>query len=182
MIALGSLSQVNAQLHLGTRAGANLSKIDGVSYRDKYALGYQFGGFVGYDINKIVGLQAEVLFSQTNTKVAEGASPIFDNAFNGRKRLNYVSVPVLVKLFPGSIVSIYGGPQFSFLTNKNKTVLENGQQLFKSTDFSLLAGAEVNLGALSVYGRYSWGFRDISDIGGKAKSQQAQLGVAVKIF
>lgn len=183
IIAIGSFTQTNAQFHIGAKAGANISKLNGVSYRDKYKLGYQVGGFVGYDINKIIGLQTEVLFNQTNTSVEDGAGPVFENAFRGNKRLNYLSVvPVLVKIFPQSIVSLHAGPQFSILTNRDKTALENGQQLFKSSDLGVLAGAEVNLGALSIYGRYVWGFKDISDIGGKAKSQQAQVGLAFKFL
>ncbi|RYY57908.1 MAG: PorT family protein [Chitinophagaceae bacterium] len=177
-----TVSQVQAQLHLGAKAGANMSKLDGVSYRDRYKLGYQFGAFVGYDIGKVAGIQTEVLSSQTNTSVEDGLGAIPGNLFSGRKRLNYVSVPLLLKLFPNSILSIHAGPQFSILTNRNKSALQNGKDLFRASDFSAVAGAELKLGALRLYGRYVWGFSDISDVGGKARSQQAQLGLALNLF
>jgi len=179
---IGCLNQAKSQLHLGIKGGANMNKLDGVSYKDKFELGYQLGGFVGYDLSDKIGLQAEVLFNQTNTEVEDGLGSVWGSAFSGDKKLNYVSVPVLLKFFPKSLISVYAGPQFSMLVNKSKSVLENGQELFKSSDFSAVAGLELNLNPLKIYGRYVWGFTDIGEIGGKAKSQQIQFGVGFRIF
>ncbi len=181
-ITICTSTTLNAQVHLGAKGGANISKLNGISYSDSYELGYHLGGVIGYDFNKIVGIQSEVLFNQTNTKVEDGTGAIFENALWGRKKLNYLTVPVLIKLLPNSIVSFHAGPQFSILTNRNKTVLENGQQLFRSSDFGIVAGAELNLGPIGIYGRYIWGFKDINDVGTKARSQQIQAGLNVKLF
>ena len=169
------------EFHLGAKAGANLGKLDGVAYSQGFNLGYQLGGFVEYDFNDKWGLQGEVLFSQTNTKFRDSYQSVWDEKFEKKKTLNYVSVPLLFKYNPNGFFSLHAGPQFSFLANKNDSTWENGKKLFKDTDFSLVAGAEVNLGPLFAYGRYVWGFSDINNaLKEKATTQQIQVGVGVR--
>ena len=169
------------EFHLGAKAGANLGKLDGVAYSQGFNLGYQLGGFVEYDFNDKWGLQGEVLFSQTNTKFRDSYQSVWDEKFEKKKTLNYVSVPLLFKYNPNGLISLHAGPQFSFLANKNDSTWQNGKKLFKDTDFSLVAGAEVNLGPLFAYGRYVWGFSDINNaLKEKATTQQIQVGVGVR--
>ena len=169
------------EFHLGAKAGANLGKLDGVAYSQGFNLGYQLGGFVEYDFNDKWGLQGEILFSQTNTKFRDSYQSVWDEKFEKKKTLNYVSVPLLFKYNPNGLISLHAGPQFSFLANKNDSTWENGKKLFKDTDFSLVAGAEVNLGPLFAYGRYVWGFSDINNaLKEKATTQQIQVGVGVR--
>ncbi len=169
------------EFHLGAKAGANLGKLDGAAYSKGFKLGYQLGGFVEYDFNDKWGLQGEVLFSQTNTKFRDSYQSVWDEKFDKNKTLNYVSVPLLFKYNPNGLISLHAGPQFSFLANKDDSTWENGKKLFKDTDFSLVAGAEVNLGPLFAYGRYVWGYSDISNaLKEKATTQQIQLGVGVR--
>ncbi|MGS2740987.1 porin family protein [Sinomicrobium sp. M5D2P17] len=171
-----------AQFHFGAKAGANLTRLDGQSFNDNYKLGYQLGGFVYYDITDFIGVQAEVLFNQTNTEISDRFEDIIDRAFDKDKTLNYISVPVLLRLNSGGLLTINAGPQFSFLASKDQSVLENGERLFKDSDFAAVLGAEVNLFPIIIYGRYTWGFSDISQIGKDTKSQQIQLGVALRFF
>ncbi|MDG3581848.1 porin family protein [Galbibacter pacificus] len=170
----------HAQFHLGAKAGANLTKLDGQSFNDKFELGYQLGGFVYYNLNDFLGLQMEVFFNQTNTEIADSYSDIIDQSFENDKKLNYVSVPLLLRLNTDGLLTISAGPQFSFMMNEN--VLNNGKKLFKDSDFAAIVGAELNLFPIIIYGRYTWGFADISDFGGDVKSQQIQLGVAFRFF
>ena len=169
------------EFHLGAKAGANLGKVEGIAYDKNFKLGYQLGGFVEFDFNDSWGLQGEVLFSQTNTKLRDSYQSVWDDKFEKKKTLNYVSVPVLLKYNPSGLISLHAGPQFSFLANRDQSTWENGEKLFKDTDFSLVAGAEVNLGPLFAYGRYVWGYSDISNaLKEKATTQQIQLGVGVR--
>ncbi|AVM49828.1 porin family protein [Capnocytophaga sp. oral taxon 878] len=169
------------EFHLGAKAGANLGKIDGAAYNQGFKLGYQLGGFAEFDFSDRWGVQGEVLFSQTNTELKDNYQAVWKEKFNKKKTLNYVSVPVLLKYNPGGFISLHAGPQFSFLANSEDSTWENGKKLFKGTDFSLLAGAEVNLGPLFAYGRYVWGYTDInSALTEKATTQQIQLGVGVR--
>jgi hypothetical protein len=182
-ILLSSVTiQASAQkVHLGIKAGANMNKIQGEAFSDKYRFGYHAGGFLSVDFMKFLGVQTEVLFNQTNTKVTENLSPIYKDVFN-KKKLNYLSIPLLLRLNAGDFLTLNAGPQFSILMNPEKNLLQNGGDAFKKGDFSLVAGFEINLRALKVYGRYCWGFTDVSDMGKDAKNRQIQLGLGLRFF
>ncbi len=174
--------------HLGAKFGANLSKIDGQSFKQSFDLGYQLGGFAEINFNKNIGIQPEVLFSQTNTKVASGFQAIYDSighTFIGQKvKLNYLNIPVLLRINSGKFLTFLVGPQFSILVNDKEDLLENGKNAFKSGDFAMVAGAQLNIGSLRVYGRYNIGLSNINDIDNqdKWKNQQLQLGVGLRIL
>lgn len=171
-----------SQVHVGAKAGANMNKIDGKNFNSDFELGYQLGGFVYVNFTDFLGIQGEVLFNQTNTKITDDYKDIFGNAFNKNKTLNYVSVPVLLRLNSEGLITVVAGPQFSFLASGNESVLDNSKKLFKKTDFAFIAGAEVNIRPLTIYARYVWGFSDVSDFGEKANSQQIQAGLSLRLF
>ena len=171
--------------HLGIQAGANFGKIKGQSYNSGYNLGYQVGGFAEIDLTQGFGIQPEVIFNQTNTKVSNNQSDVIDGLTSGEKiQLNYLSIPVLLRFNAGKLLTLNLGPQYSILLNNHKTTLQNATDAFKQGDFGLVAGAQINLGSLKVYGRYNIGLSDISDIQNSEswKSQQIQLGVGLRIL
>ena len=46
LIAALIISQVSmAQFHIGAKAGANITKIEGQSFKDEFKYGYHVGGF-----------------------------------------------------------------------------------------------------------------------------------------
>ena len=171
-----------SQIHIGAKAGANLTRLDGQAFDDNFEFGYQIGGFVYFNLTDFVGVQGEVLFNQTNTKISDDYRDVFDNAFKKDKTLNYVSVPVLLRLNSEGLITVVAGPQFSFLANNDESFRQNGKKLFKKTDFSFVAGAEINIRPLTIYARYVWGFSDVSDFGDKANSEQIQAGLALRLF
>jgi hypothetical protein len=175
----------NAQgFHLGAKAGANLSKIQGMSFKEGFDLGYQLGAFAEIDFSKKLGIQPEVLFSQTNTTFTTQASSIYNNAFQGEAKLNYLSIPILLRINTGKMLTFHVGPQFSILMNDNENLVYNGKQAFKDGDFSMIGGLQLNLSALKIYGRYNIGLSNINDIDSRDnwKSQQIQLGLGLRIL
>jgi hypothetical protein len=180
-----SLGTASAQgFHLGAKAGANLSKVRGSSFKEGFDLGYQLGGFAEIDFSKSIGVQPEVLFSQTNTTYTSQTSSIYGNAFQGEKKLNYLSIPILLRINASKLLTINVGPQYSILMNQNDNLVQNGQQAFKSGDFSLVGGVQLNLNPLKIYGRYNIGLSNINDINSqdKWKNEQIQLGVGLRIL
>lgn len=179
MLAIAGSAQ---GFHLGAKVGANLGKLDGVAFKDGYKLGYQLGGFAEIDFSKTIGIQPELLFNQTNTKVTDQTSDIFKPGDN--IHLNYLSIPILLRINAGKILTLNAGPQYSILLNNHKTTLQNAGDAFKSGDFALAFGAQLNLNALRIYGRYNIGLTDVSDISSqdKWKNQQLQLGVGFRIL
>lgn len=181
-----SLSQAQG-IRLGVKAGANLNKISGQSFNDGFDLSYHFGGFMEIDFNKKWGIQPELLWSQSSGKPSSfktvystSVSPLLDG--NQQIKLDYLSIPLLLRYNIGGILSLNAGPQFSILLNNDKTLLQSGQSAFKSGDFAMVAGAQLNFKFLRIYGRYNIGLQNINDIDNKDKwtNQQIQAGIGFR--
>lgn len=187
LLLIAVTTGVKAQgFHLGGKIGANLNKISGQPFKEGYNLGYHLGGFAEIDVNKNWGIQPEVLWNQVNTTYAEDFNAITQNLKDsvGSLKLHYLSIPILFRYNVGSLVTLNLGPQFGILLDQDKTLLTNGKEAFKSGDFSLVAGATINLKTLRVYGRYNIGLSNISDATkqDKWKSQQVQLGIGLRLL
>jgi hypothetical protein len=143
LIAAASVSRAQG-IRLGVKVGGNLNKISGQSFNDGFDFSYHAGGFLEIDFNKKWGIQPEVLFSQTSTKPSSFKTvyaTAVNPALNGedKVKLNYLSIPLLLRYNIGSILSLNAGPQYSILLNNNKNLLQNGQEAFKDGDFALVA-------------------------------------------
>ncbi|MFT4017399.1 MAG: porin family protein [Agriterribacter sp.] len=181
-LALFIANSSSAQgLRLALHAGANMGKIDGKSFKDEYKLGYHLAVAPEIMFSSKWGIQPEVMFSQTNTSSSTQFEDIYKISSDELKdvKLNYLSIPLLLSFRPVSFLTFQAGPQFGILMNKQKKFLENGRDAFADGDFSMLAGAQVNILRLRVYGRYGVGLTNINDIDNqdKWKSQTVQLGV-----
>lgn len=174
-----------AQFHIGAKAGANIIKIDGKSFKDQFSYGYHLGGFAEIGFGCKLGIQPEILFNQYSTKVDSNFSHVYQNVFKqGVVKLNYLSIPILLnyKLI-GNFLSLQAGPQFSVLVQQSKTLLQNGANAFKNGDFSMVGGAQVKVGSIRLNGRYVVGLNNINDIDNqeKWKSQGFQLSVGLAL-
>ncbi|MBX9782410.1 MAG: PorT family protein [Chitinophagaceae bacterium] len=174
-------------IKFGPKLGANMGKIDGKGFNQSYTLGYHLGGFVELQLNKKWGIQPEVLWNQISADTVSGFKAIYQNIssqsnFNNLK-LNYLSVPVLLNYKPSKLITLQAGPQFGILLDKNKNLLQNGQEAFKKGDLSMLAGIQLNILKLRLYGRYVIGLNNISDVGNSEKwrNQGIQLGVGISL-
>jgi len=173
-----------AQFHLGVKAGTNITKVSGTSFKDKFEYGYHLGGFAEVRLGNKFVLQPEVLFNQYSTSVDSNFKNVYQGVFNSsyqsKVKLNYLSIPIVLnyKLI-GSFLSLQGGAQVGLLMNNNRTLLQNGGDAFKSGDFSLLGGLLVKAGPIRVNGRYAIGLNNINDIDNqdKWKNQGFQLSV-----
>lgn len=171
---------VTAQkLHVGFKGGANINKLTGKSFDDEFSFGYHVGGFFSVGLGKKFAIQPEVLFNQINVDTSGTFSSVYQFKKISKVQLKYMSIPILLNYKPVKYLTLQAGPQFGILTNKNRTVLQNGQDAFKSGDFSMLAGAQVNISHLNIYARYAVGLSNLNDIDNKEKwkSQSVQIGV-----
>ena len=190
LVVILCIGSAHAQrLDFGGKVGANMTKIDGTNFKEGFELNYQLGFFGEIDFNKNWGIQPEVLFSQsTSTIDTNGFKSVYQNApsaiLKKDVRLNYLNIPVLLRINAGKLLTFNVGPQFSVLLNDQKNLFQNGQQAFKSGDLSAVVGAQINVSMFRIYGRYNIGLNDINDIDDshKWKNQQLQLGVGIKIL
>ena len=176
-----------AQFHIGVKAGANITKIEGKSFKEQFRSGYHLGGFAEIGFGKKFGIQPEVVFNQYSTRVDSNFSHIYENVFNpgyaSNIKLNYLSVPLLLTYKFLGPLSLQAGPQFAVLIDQNKTLLQNGQQAFKNGDFSMVAGAQLKLLKFRLTGRYVVGLNNINDIDNqdKWKNQTIQLSLGLAL-
>ena len=175
-----------AQFHIGVKGGANITKVDGESFKDQFRYGYHLGGFAEIRMGNKFVLQPEVLFNQYATRLDSSYKNVYDDVFGGNSniKLNYLSIPIVInyKLI-GSFLSLQAGPQFGILIDQSKTVLQNGGNAFKNGDLSMLAGLQFKIAALRINGRYAIGLNNISDLpdDGKWKSQGFQVSVGLAL-
>lgn len=167
--------------HLGAKVGANATKINGQSFNNGFNLSYQLGGFAEIDFSKTIGIQPEVLFSQSQTTTTNLNSNLTPNK---DAKFNYLSIPILLRINTGKLLTLHVGPQYSIVMNNNNTAVQNGSNAFKNGDFAMVAGLQFNLGSLRIYGRYNIGLSNLNDIDNTEqwKSQQIQVGLGLKIF
>jgi hypothetical protein len=168
----------------GPKVGVNIMKIDGKSFKDEFDYGFHAGAFAIIRLGNSVQVQPEVLFNQVATKTDTSFGNIFDTKNLKNVKLNYLSIPVLLNVSASKIFTIQAGPQFGLLIDKNKDLLQNGKQVFKSGDLSLVGGVQLSIASFKVSGRYVIGLADISDAtnSGKWKNQGFQLSVGFRII
>lgn len=183
-VALLILAQASfAQFSIGIKGGANITKVDGRSFKDEFKYGYHLGGFATIGLGGRFAIQPEVLFNQLQTRTGTEFSNIYQNAVSGSQdiKLNYLSIPVLLNYKLGSFLSLQAGPQFGILMDQNKNLLENGKTAFDKGDFSMLGGAQLSLGKIRLNGRYVVGLNNINDIDNQDqwKNQGFQLSLGL---
>ncbi len=170
--------------HLGLKAGADMTKIEGESFKEGFKWGFAAGAFAELNFTKTLGLQPEFLFVQTNTQTADSWDQVYQQAGNSLKdvHLNYLEMPILLSIRPIPLISFLVGPQFGIKLSDN---LGNSvENAFKSGDFSIVAGGQVNLAAFKAGVRYVAGMNNINDINDNYKwtNQQIQFYIGFRIL
>jgi hypothetical protein len=182
------ISQVMmAQFHIGVKTGANITKVDGQSFKNQFRYGYHIGGFAEIGLGEKIMLQPEVMFNQVSSTLDSNYKNIYQDVFSSdqsRVRLGYLSIPVLLnyKLI-GSFLMLQAGPQFGILIDKNKDLVKNGVDAFSNGDFSMLGGVQLKLSSVRINARYVVGLSNINDIDNrdKWKNQGLQLSLGLAL-
>lgn len=182
LLFIGS-SVFSQSFSLGIKGGANLGKISGQAFKDEFTLGYNVGAFVAIGLGKKFAIQPEVLFNQVNVDTSSNFSDIPQFNHIDKIQLHYISIPLLLNYKLNRFIVLQAGPQFGILMDQNKDLLTNGKDAFKSGDFSLVGGLQLNLLKFRVYGRFVGGQTNIDNLGDKQtwKTTAIQLGVGIAL-
>ncbi|HEY2722079.1 MAG TPA: porin family protein [Chitinophagaceae bacterium] len=175
-----------AQFHLGVKAGANITKLDGKSFEQEFKYGYNVGAFAEIGLGGKFSFNPEVLFNQYSSTLDSNYKSIYENVIasnQSKVKLNYLTIPLLLDYKLLGPIHLQAGPQFGVLMNHDKTFLQNGGDAFKGGDFSMVAGAEIKVAQLRITGRYLIGLNNINDIDNqdKWKNQVIQLSVGIAL-
>lgn len=170
-------------ISFGPKVGANITGISGLQFKNGYEFGYHIGGFAEIMLSEKIGIQPEVLWSQTALTPSSSVSDIVSTPFSQltKVKLNYITIPLLLNFRPTKFITFQVGPQYGILQDKKNSVATNVQSAFKAGDFSMLAGVQLKILSFRVYGRYGIGLTNINDLSNQDawKSKTLQLGVGI---
>lgn len=180
VISTGALAQ---KVQIGFKGGATINKLSGKTFKEEFSFGYHLGGFFSIGLGKKFAIQPEVMINQINVDTSSSFSNIYKFNKLDNVQLKYLTIPLLLNYNAGKLLTLQAGPQFGVLLNKSKTFIENGRDAFKSGDFSMVGGVQLNLLSFKVYGRYVVGLNNINDIDNKDKwkNQSLQVGVGFRL-
>ena len=170
-------------LKVGAKAGANLVKIDGVSFENGFQVGYYGGGFLEIKLSKSFYLMPEVLFSETNLSTTNDFRNIYRDLLSLDTlkgiRLQALSLPISLNWRLANVFSLSGGAMFTRNIKKGEGLLENAESAVRSGDIALMAGCNFNFGKFRVNARYLRGIKEQNNIDGRDpwKQQTIQLGL-----
>src|ERR1700755_3345457 len=66
---------------IGGKAGLNINKIQGQSYKDGFNYNYLLGGFMQFNFSKRFGIQPEVNFVQGSAEFTNDAADVYNDLF-----------------------------------------------------------------------------------------------------
>lgn len=155
---LGAVVTAQAQLKFGAKVGLNFSTLTGDLEDTKVKLGPQFGLFVNYAFSDKVAVQPELLYSMQGCKLDD----FTETGGEGKAEINYILVPILVKFYPVSGLSLQAGPQLGFLTTA-KIEDEDVKDDAEKVDFGINVGAGYEMeSGLGFDLRYNFGLTNIN--------------------
>ena len=160
---------------IGAKAGVNINKITGQSYKEGFNYNYLLGGFMQFNFSKTFGLQPEINFVQSSSDFTDDASDVYDDLFRDgsqrKARLNYIKVPLLlnINVGPSKRVKLQVGPQIGGLLNQSVDSLKDNRDIFKKGDWAAVGGLWIQLPFINIGGRYEIGLSNLNDIDNSEK-------------
>lgn len=183
IVFMGS-SAFSQKFTLGIKGGANMGKVTGKSFKEEFTLGYQIGGFATIPFGDKIALQPEVMFNQTNLDTSSNFSDVYSDFSNiSSIQLKSLTIPIMLNYNLNKYVTLQAGPQFGVIIDQDKNILDNGKEAFKSGNFALAGGLQLNLAKFRVYGRYVGGLTNLDNVGNNDswKASAIQLGVGIAL-
>lgn len=160
-------------LSYGIKGGYNYSTVRASNQRFVEGQdGFHAGVFANFSAI-LIQVQPEFLFSQRGYEVENGND----------LRMNYIDLPVLLKVKVFPFVTVDAGPQYSYLINTKETSDElelPSMPSFKKSELSAVIGTSVNVWKLGASIRYIHGFTELETLN-KSKNSMFQLALQIKL-
>ena len=191
LVSFSQRNKVNGEqenfFRFGAKAGVNVNKISGQSYKQGFNYNFQAGVFLQFNFSNRFGLQPEVNFVQTSSEFSNDPSDIYDDIFRDgsqkSSKLNFLEVPVLLNINVGSSkrVKLQIGPAYGGLLKQTVDSLKNDGNIYKNAEWSALGGLWIQLPFVNLGARYKLGLTDLNAIDNRQswKSQAIQVFVGV---
>jgi hypothetical protein len=177
---------------LGLKGGlsiATIIKTNDNSFSSDPLYGFNGGAVLYLPLGHVVAIQPEVLFSQKGYRATGTA--LVGGDYDYRRYLNFLDLPVLLRINASKDFAIVAGPQYSFLLNTH-TSFKSGTSSYEQTVknendnitkniFGGVIGADISLNHnFFIYGRYTIDFKNNNGDGTSStpayKNQVFQIG------
>jgi hypothetical protein len=189
------------KFEFGAKAGINISNVYDEKGEDFVAdskVGFAGGVYVSIPLNKYVGIQPELLFSQKgfqSTRTFDGGILFNDYTVKYSTTTNHLDIPIQLQIKPVKFLTVVVGPQYSFVLSKeDKREDSNGNVNADTTDynnnnirkniFGLVGGVDFNISHLVISGRAGWDLQNNNGDGTSSnpryKNAWYQVTVGVK--
>ncbi|WP_291119923.1 porin family protein [Flavobacterium sp. UBA6135] len=167
----------NAQTNDSSTSGASFGFKGGVNFSNLYTddvddnnvlTGFNAGIFISLPLTEMFSIQPEFLYT------TKGAELVYNNAFaqgTGKFRLNYIEVPVLLKVNLTNNLNIHAGPYFAYLIDakiSNESSSGNfdfednlNNDDFNKFDYGLSAGIGFDFDSFGIGARYNYGLATV---------------------
>ncbi len=181
-------------VRIGLKGGlsiATIIKTNDNNFSSAPLYGFNGGAVLQLPLGHVIAIQPEVLFSQKGYR-ATGTSLVGD--YDYRRYLNFLDIPILLRINASKNFGIVVGPQYSYLLSTH-TTFKSGDASYEQTVnnendnitkniFGGVIGADINLNRnLFIYGRYTIDFKNNNGDGTSStpsyKNQVFQFGIGV---
>jgi hypothetical protein len=174
------------KFELGIKGGADVQQISGVSFKKEFAYGYHLGAYSEIKLSKVVSIQPELYYSAAIMKKGNSLDTIlYDIRANIKQiKFGYINIPILFNFKLSDKVKLQIGPRYGILSNTNLSVKSNAEKAFKSGDFALISGIQLQFSKVRVYARHQIGLTNMNEISNKEnwKNQSIHIGIGLKMF
>ncbi|HPH85317.1 MAG TPA: porin family protein [Ferruginibacter sp.] len=171
----------------GGKAGININKVSGQSYKEGFKYNFQLGGFLQFNFSNRFGIQPEVNFVQSAAEFTTDGTVVYDDIFGGggqhKAKLNYLEVPLLlnINIGPSKRFKFQVGPAYGGLLKQTVDSLKTNGNIYKKSEWSAIAGLWLQVPVLNLGIRFKQGLTNINAIDNrqswKNQSFQAFIGV-----
>jgi hypothetical protein len=169
---------------LGIKGGADVQKISGFSFKEKFAYGYHLGAFAEIKLSKTFSIQPEFYYSAATMNKGNSFDTLYTSIDPKKIKFGYMNIPILINIKLSDKVKLQVGPRYGILSSTNLSMKADAKKAFKSGDFSLVSGLQFNFSKIRVYARYQIGLTNMNQISDKEnwKSQSIHIGIGLKII
>lgn len=156
----------NVNTEFGVKGGFNMSNLYSNDANDDNVLyGFNAGVYATLPVSDFIAIQPEILFT------TKGAELDYNNAFatgNAKFRLNYIEVPLLVRVNITKNFNVHAGGYASYLVSSKVTGdgdINFDQEIntddLNKFDAGLSAGVGVDFNPVSIGLRYNYGLTTV---------------------
>jgi hypothetical protein len=148
---------------------ATIIKTNDNNFTSDPLFGFNGGAVLQLPFGHIIALQPEVLFSQKGYRAT--GTDLLGGDYDYRRYLNFLDIPVLLRINASEEFGIVIGPQYSFLLNTHTTFKSGGSSYEQTVNnendniskniFGGVIGVDINLNHnVFLYGRYTLDFKN----------------------